>query len=134
MSKYLIVAILVLLSITGGVFTLYLGERDERIKAEINLESTKLTLETTITNFNNQVTLNNGLNIDVAKITFEKDVAISELNGYRSRENVIKKKPKLVERLANAATKRMFNDLCTSSGGNCKDKTAKSKSNNSTSN
>ena len=126
------IAIAILVLSLGAAGKLYLNERDDRIKAETSLETTKLTLKATVANFKAQALLSNQLNIAISKITMEKDIAISKLNSYRSRENVIKKNPKLIERLANSATKRMFNDLCSSSGGDCKDKAAKAKPDNPT--
>lgn len=134
MIKALSSVIAILVICLGLITNTYLNNRDELTKAEQANDSLQLTLDATVSDFKSQGTKLESLNFELDKIQTEKDVAYNKLNEYRSRENVVKKKPKAIERIANAATKRMFIDLCSSTGGNCQDKAANTDTSNTTSN
>jgi hypothetical protein len=109
---------------TAGLFYLYDGEKEDRIQAEAALGQVTLTLEVERENMQRQAENLLALNLKTASIQSETDVLINQLNGYRSREKLLQKKPKTIERLANAATRGVFNDILrASSGGDDKDST-----------
>ena len=134
MVKPLIAVIVVLLLMLTYVSNSYLNKRDELIKSNQALNTLTATHNIIIEDFKNQSTKLENLNREFGAIQVKKDIAVSKLNEYRGRENVVSKKPKTIERLANAATKRMFDNLCSSSGGDCGSKTTKTESDNSTNN
>lgn len=116
------------------IFNLYMSANNEKIKAQQSLEVAKLSLTEIKKDFTEQSIKNDLLNIDVGRISQERDQVNAKLNSYRDRENVIKKKPKLIERIANRATASMFNNICAASGGDCKNKTTKANTDNADSN
>ena len=132
MLNTLIGTVVVLLVAIGLVGNAYLGKRDELTRSKQAYSSLKVTHDGTVDGFKKQATRLEVLNLELGSIQVEKDVAINKLNEYRGREHVVSKKPKAIERLANAATKRMFNDLCTASGGDCGSKTSETDSGNTT--
>jgi len=111
-----------------------MSANNEKIKAQQSLEMAKLSLTEIKKDFTEQSIKNDLLNVDVGRISQERDQANAKLNSYRDRENVIKKKPRLIERLANRATASMFNNICSSSGGDCKNTTPKANTDNADSN
>ena len=62
-------------------------------------------------------------NLQSEKNEIESDyrIAQTELESYKGRENVVRKKPTLVERRANAASKRVFMDIECASGSTSPD-------------
>jgi hypothetical protein len=110
---------------TAGLFYLYDGEKEERIKVEAALGQVTLTLAVERENLQTQAANLLALNLKTASIQSKTDVLINQLNGYRGREKLLQKKPKSIERLANAATTGVFNDILrASSGGDGKDSTS----------
>ena len=109
---------------TAGLFYLYDGEKEDRVKAEAALGQVTLTLAVERKKLQTQADDLLALNLKTASIQSETDVLINQLNGYRGREKLLQKKPKSIERLANAATRSVFNDILrASSGGDGKDST-----------
>ena len=110
--------------ISGLLFWAYSHESEERVKAQAALESTQFELKKQRENFLTQIDKNDKLNTEFLILRNEYDKTNSELNGYRDREKLLQKRPESIERLANAATVRVFNDICSASGGCDKDKAA----------
>lgn len=104
LSRVLGVVIIVLGAATAFTYYNWQNELEERIRIEAKYYQLNLIYES-------QAKQVNQLNSRLAFIQSERDVAVSKLNGYRNREEVLLKRPESVERLANAATKRLFADF-----------------------
>lgn len=125
LSKGLLISNVITILLCIGLYYLWDCEKEERIIAEQSLKTTKAALKTQREDFEQQSRELNGLNREFGKLSSEHSTAINKLNTYRDRENVAKKKPELVSRVANRAAKRLFNDICAATGGDCKAQTSK---------
>lgn len=104
MSKVFGVISLALAASLWFVYNQWQGEVEQRIKAQAAHQQLKQVYE-------QQVRQLNTLNDRMMTIQSERDVAVNKLNGYRDRERILLERPESVERLANAATKRVFSDI-----------------------
>lgn len=117
---------LMLLISTTSLFYLYGQEKEKRVKAESALGQVNLTLAIERENSQRQADKLLLLNTDMALIQSRSDMLTNQMNEYRDREKLLQKRPKSVERLANAATNRVFNGILRASSSTYdKDKTAK---------
>lgn len=124
MTKILIGVLAVMVILCGVLFYRYDHEKEERVKAQAALSQVQLTLATERENLKRQAAEIVDLNVRFMTVQSRADVLINQMNGYRDRERLLQKKPKTIERLANAATDRMFNDILrASSGGDNQDST-----------
>ena len=123
-TKYISIFAGIMTVISGLLFWAYSYESERRIKAETALETVKFQMERQRSDFLSQVSKNDKLNAEFLTLRNEYDKSNSELNGYRDREKLLQKRPESIERLANAATMRVFNDICSASGGCSKDNSA----------
>lgn len=117
MLRLLSVALCGTLISSASLFYLYDSEKTDRIKAESALESAQLTLVVERENYQRQADKLLLLNTDMALVQSRSDMLTNQLNGYRDREKLLQKKPETIERLANAATAGVFNDILRASSG-----------------
>lgn len=124
MTKILMGVLAVTVLLCGVLFYRYDREKEERVKAQAALSQVQLTLTTERENVKRQAAEIVDLNVRFMTVQSRADALINQMNGYRDRERLLQKKPKTIERLANAATGRMFNDILrASSGGDNQDST-----------
>lgn len=102
---------------TAGLFYLYDNEKENRIKSESALQQVKVTLQSQKDDFNLQIEKNTALNVRMTAVQIKADIAQNELDTYRNREKLLQKKPKAIERLANAATNKLWDDILRASSG-----------------
>jgi len=104
-------SLVILIILLGIIFKLYDHEKEERIKAIAAFNQAEATRKAQLADFKAQSIKLNVLNVKMAENRIQADIINNQLNGYRSREKLLQKKPKSIERLANAATKRVFNNI-----------------------
>ena len=111
----------VLLAASCGLFYLWDSEKTERIRFEQAYDQLEVTHKEMKADFEEQVERNTELNRTLVRVEIERDQVNNQLNGYRDREKLLKRKPKTIERLANAATQRLFIDFHTLTTGESED-------------
>lgn len=109
--QYLIGGLLIVSA--GAAFTgwAYLDQRDESVRLALELKQKEAIVEQLGAQFRAQVQRLNQAQEEMLLIRLERDKIANQLESYKRREHVVQTKPKAVERLANDATERVFNDI-----------------------
>lgn len=116
------------------VYLMWQSEMEARVLAQGQVKQLNSTIEYQRKEFEKQKEIAQTLNNDMTALRIERDTVVNKLNEYRNREKIVLEKPKSVERLANAATKRLFNDIYTESGGSVKTDTTEARTDNTDNN
>lgn len=126
-TKYIAIGMLVFSGVLG-VQNYYLNQKNDALVAAIEVEkiakqTAEKRLEKSQEDYKEYYTKYFDLRENNSKLELDLKNNKAQLDDYKRREYVVLKKPTLVERRINAATKRLFNEYAciTGNSGACKD-------------
>lgn len=125
---------LMITAAAAGISALILGKlwldtRDEKIALSVKLEYSQQTLEAERLQFAEQVKKVDAVHNQLRILSSQSGQVLAKLDKYRRQEHVAVQKPEAIERLARAATRRLFDDIYFATCPECQTETPDAESN-----